>query len=216
MKKMVFILLMVAMLLVSATPCAAITFDEVHEKSIESSVEALLSTYDYSKSLEKAVNGYIDEQVSSDVLDCINVTGADSYSVEYIGTVSTNSKSGDVGGAVYSVTATQKTVSNTNFEDNIEAAITMIWIDNPGTTNTLHRIYGNWNPNGRTLSNRLVTYGWNNITESYYEGYRPTSNSYNFLPIGIEGYQLSAIASVDSSGYDRNPIMVEVSSSIFQ
>lgn len=216
MKKLLSIYIAVVMLLSLTLPCAAASFEKVPEEAAGSSVEELLSNFDYSRSLENAINGYIDERVSNDVLDRINVSGADSYSIEYIGTLSANSRSGESGGTVYSITATQKSVSNNNSEDNIDAAITMVWIDNLGTKNTLYRIYGNWNPNGRTLSNRLVTYGWSNITESYYEGMRPTDNSYNFYPLGIEGLQLSAIASVDSSGYESNPIMVEVNSSLLQ
>lgn len=216
MKKLVSIFISVVMLLSLVLPCAATSSEKVPEKAVDSSVEELLSNFDYSRSLENASKGYIDERVSNDVLDRINVSGADSYSVEYIGTVSANSRSGEPEGTVYSITATQKSVSNNNSEDNIDAAITMVWIDNLGTNNKLYRIYGNWNPNGRTLSNRLVTYGWNNITESYYESMRPTDNSYNFYPFGIEGFQLSAVASVNSSGYESNPIMVEVSSSIVQ
>lgn len=214
MKKLVSILLSLALAVCLAIPCAATTIEKTTNELVVSSIEELLSDYDHSKSLENAINGYIDERVSNDVLNRISVSGADSYSVEYIGSVSGNSRSGSSEGNVYSITATQKSVSNNNFEDNIDAAITMVWIDNLGTNNKLYRIYGNWNPNGRTLSNRLVTYGWSNISESYYEGMRPTGNSYNFYPQGIEGLQLSAIASVDSSGYGLNPIMVEVHSSV--
>ena len=216
MKKLVHIFISVVMLLSWALPCAAAPFEKAPEKVAASSVEELLSDFDYSKSVENAQKGYIDKRVSNDVLDRVNVSGADSYSIEYIGTVSANARSGAPEGTVYSVTATQKSVSNNNSEDNIDAAITMVWIDNLGTNNQLYRIYGNWNPNGRTLSNRLVTYGWNNINDSYYESMTPTSNSYNFYPLEIYGFQLSAVASVNSSGYESNPIMVEVSSSIFQ
>ncbi len=216
MKKMVSFFIAVVMLLSLTIPCAATSFEKTPKEDVVSSVEALLSNFDYSRSLENAVNGYIDERVSNDILDRINVSGADSYSVECIGTISTKSSTGEPEGTVYSITAIQKPVNDYKVEDNIEASITMVWIDNFGTNNKLHRIYGSWNPNGRTLSNRVVTYGWNNITDSYYDTMRPTNNHYDFFPIGIEGFQLSAIASVNSNGYDRNPIMVEVYSSLSQ
>ena len=198
MKKTFAGILAICMLLGLAIPCAAETIDVFPDEPAAASVEDLLSTYDYRSAAEKARNGYIDERVSSEIIDGIKVSGADSYSVEYIGKIEANSRSG------------------TNTEDNVEANITMVWIDNAGTTNTLYHIYGEWNPNGRTLSNRLVTYGWNNITDSYYTGMRPPGNSYDFYPQNIEGFQVSAVASVDSSGYESNPIMVEVSSSMFQ
>lgn len=216
MKKIISALLAIYMLLGLSIPCAAKTFDEVPGEIVASSAEELVSTYDISSSLEKANEGYIDERVDSQILNRINVSGADSYSVEYIGRVAANSRSGDPGGTMYAVTATQKEVSNSNSEDNIEAYITMIWIDNQGTNNKLYHIYGGWNPNGRTLENRLVTYGWDNITDSYFTGMRPTGNTYDFYPIGIEGFRVSAVASVNSKGYESNPIMVEVNSSMFQ
>lgn len=214
MKKMFSLVLSLALVLAMGIPAYATEAPERANVEMDE-VERLLLTYDYSKSLERAANGYIDERVSSDVLDRIRVTGADSYSVELVGTISGNSRSGDQGGNVYSITA-EKSVADRSLEDNVETVITMVWIDNPGTTNTLYRIYGGWNANGRTLSNRLVTYGWNNITDSYYTGMRPTDNHFDFYPLDIEGFQLSAIASVNSSGYENNPIMLEVSSSMFQ
>lgn len=216
MKKAFAVILAICMVLGLAIPCAAETIDVFPDEPAAASVEDLLSTYDYRSAAEKARNGYIDERVSSEIIDGIKVSGADSYSVEYIGKIEANSRSGEPERTVYSITATNKTVSGTNTEDNVEANITMVWIDNAGTTNTLYHIYGEWNPNGRTLSNRLVTYGWNNITDSYYTGMRPPGNSYDFYPQNIEGFQVSAVASVDSSGYESNPIMVEVSSSMFQ
>lgn len=186
-----------------------------------SSAEELLSSYDPSESLAKSIAGYIDETIDDDVLQRINVSGADSYAVEYIGEITPNSRTNTPSGKMYAITATRKSACDSTTEDSVDATITMVWIDNLGTSNEIYQIYGSWTPNGRNLSNRVVTYGWENALGAFAESMRPTTNSYDFYPLDenynrYKGFKLYAIASVNSAGYTDNPIVVEAYSSVIQ
>lgn len=195
-----------------ATPASAKT---------ASSAEELWASFDSSRALDKAIAGYIGEDVGADVLQRIHVSGADSYSVEYIGEIVPDFRSTASEGKMYAITATRKSASGSTTEDSVDATITMVWIDNLGTSNEIYQIYGSWTPNGRNLSNRVVTYGSESTLGAFADSMRPTTNSYDFYPLDenynrYKGFKLYAIASVNSAGYTDNPIMVEAHSSAIQ
>lgn len=207
-KKFLSVILIACFIL--SIPCQANAAAYISEESI------LAANYDFSSSFENAKEGIIDNNVSADILQSITVTGGEniSYTVEYLGSVSGNSRSAD-GGNMYALTATQKIESNDNSEDNVYAWLTLIWIDHLGTENEIVEVSGGWDPNGRTLSNRVVMYGYSNASESYFQSQRPTSDSFRYTNIGIFGLTLTAHSSVNSGGYTENPIEVWITPTIF-
>ena len=207
-KKFLSAILVVCFIL--SIPCPANAAAYFSEEAV------LAANYDFTSSFENAKEGIIDSNVSDEILKSITVTGGDniSYTVEHLGSVAGNSRSGD-GGNMYALTATQKIESDDNTEDNVYAWLTLIWIDHLGTENEIVSVSGGWDPNGRTLSNRLVMYGYSNALDSYYKSQRPTTNSFEYTNIGMFGLTLTAHSSVNSGGYTENPIEVWITPTIF-
>ena len=205
-----FLSFLLVICLVLTIPCHVYAATNVTEES------ALVANYDFAASIERAKEGFVDSNVSNEILESIVVTGGEniSYTVEYLGTVSANSRSAD-GGNMYAVTATRKVESNDNTEDNVYAWLTLIWIDHLGTENEIVEVNGGWNANGRTLSNRVVMFGYSNALESYIDSERPTSDYFRYTNIGLRGRTLTAHSSVNSGGYTENPIEVWITPTIF-
>ncbi len=178
--------------------------------------EILLSNYDLEQSIQNAEKGIIDSNVSDEVLKNITVSGGENvtYTVECLGKVSSNSRSGEAG-TMYALTATEKIEPGTNEEDNVFAWLTLIWIDHLGTNNEIHEISGGWEANGRTLSNREVIYSAYSLTTGESCRKRPTSDAFHYTDIGLFGLTLTASSSVESGGYTKNPITVSVTPTIF-
>lgn len=207
-KKFSSIILVVCLIL--TIPCHVNAATYVSEEAV------LAANYNFCTSFDNAKKGIIDSNVSEEVLSNIVVAGEDnvSYTVEYLGSISGNSRSAG-GGNMYALTATQKIQSSDNSEDNVYAWLTLIWIDHLGAENEIVEVSGGWDPNGRTLSNRVVMYGYSNASESFFQSQRPTGDSFRYTNIGIFGLTLTAHSSVNSGGYTENPIEVWITPTIF-
>jgi hypothetical protein len=81
--------------------------------------------------------------------------------------------------------------------DNVHAYLSVTWIDHLGVNNELVAVQGGWQT-ARTLYDRTVYYGVdsNNVTKY------PSGNSFSYANLGIRGYQIHAVSTVRSAGYD--------------
>lgn len=79
-----------------------------------------------------------------------------------------------------------------------------------GGGNELKTVSGEWDTE-RTLSDRKVVYGVDDSKVTK----RPTTNNFRYANIGMTGLSISATMSVNSKGYDLNPITLTVTPSIF-
>lgn len=188
-------------------------------------IEAALSQYTLADRLEDATSNFIDPAISSDVLDSIFVSystnnfsthssNADkepSYSVKSLGLVSDGTKSV---GTLYALTAAEKDISNETTKNGVVAWITLVWIDYFGTNNELVSVSGGWTPNGKTISNREVTYGQSSNGNYSSLTSHPSSNSYSYDDLGIRGYRLFADSEASISGVSST-ITVSVSPTIW-
>lgn len=163
-------------------------------------LDEALSTIDIAREISDAKNGLIGENVDPDILKSIELSSAASenvsYSVKKLGDVLT--RNGETG-SLYSLTAvsTTKTTSDTTDMDNVHAYLSVTWIDHLGVNNELVAVQGGWQT-ARTLYDRTVYYGVdsNNVTKY------PSGNSFSYANLGIRGYQIHAVSTVRSAGYD--------------
>lgn len=183
----------------------------VEEKASVRSVEEVLADIDFTEQLQAAKLGLIDSDVEESVLNQIEVKGIEdnpvSYTVQNLGLVE---EDGQIQGTMYSVMATQKTTSDDKTEDNVYCYLAVTWVDNLGGGNELKTVSGEWDTE-RTLSDRKVVYGVDDSKVTK----RPTTNNFRYANIGMTGLSISATMSVNSKGYDLNPITLTVTPSIF-
>lgn len=172
--------------------------------------EEVLAQIDLKTELSDAEKGIIGQNVSEAILQNIEFDGNEdmetSYSVKNLGQVETAEGSR---GTMYSLTAvmnSKKTTSGQNNNDNVHSYMSVTWIDNFGTNNELCAVTGGWETD-RTLSNRKVEYGVDGVTRTEY----PSGDTFGYSDIGMKGYRISATMSVDSAGWNWNPITLTVS-----
>ena len=163
-------------------------------------LDEALSTVDIAKEISDAKNGLIGDNVNPDVLKRIEITSAAnenvSYSVKKLGDV--RMRNGETG-ELYSLTAvsTTKTTSDSTDLDNVHAYLSVTWIDHLGVNNELVAVQGGWQTE-RTLYDRTVYYGVDSNSVTKY----PSGNSFSYANLGIRGYQMHAVSTVCSAGYD--------------
>lgn len=174
-----------------------------------SEINSLISQYSLSERLRDAKLQVIDSAVSQEVQSSISVSASrspdsdecddlTSYSVRNLGLVTEGDKCIGTLYTVTSVLGTQKTTDGSTTEDGVYAWLAVTWIDNFGIDNELLAVDGGWVPNGRTLTNRLVSYGVNGSNTYQY----PSGNSFSYGNIGSVGLTISASSYVKSSGYN--------------
>lgn len=194
-KKTLIVVLATSLL---ASPSRAITFEKTETANVHAQALNLTNTLNYSKEINKAFNGIIDQRVSEEVLERVSAftTSPDaevSYTVTYLGSVSgtTSTKSSDSDRNVYSITAATKTTTATNDEyqsDGLYAWISLTWIDNLGLNNEIVRVQGGWGTANYVASNRQVWYGVKSALPGevfdgdLYECRFPSTNSFNYTP----------------------------------
>lgn len=181
---------------------------DVPKKSIEMvkngvaicTVEEAIEKIDFNQEVHDAKMGVVGENVNNNLLNSINIESAKdqdiSYSVKNLGQVLENGKAS---GTLYSLTALSsiKNTSGTHDEDNVQCYMSVVWIDNFGTNNELQAVNGGW-VTERSLYDRNVYYGVDDtmITK------KPSSNSFSYNNIGVKGFQIHAVSTVKSQGYD--------------
>lgn len=189
-------------------------------------VDDALSQYTLTARLEDAASGFIDPTISSDVLDSISVSFStnslstrsvsdtdkeSSYAVKNLGLVSNGTENI---GTLYALTASEKEISDETTKNGVDAWITLVWIDYLGTDNELVSVSGGWTPNGKTISDRDVTYGQSSSGSYSSITAHPSSNSYSYDDLGIRGLRLFAESEASISGASST-ITVSVSPTIW-
>lgn len=178
----------------------------------------MATNLDISREIENAQLGIVDENVSVEILNRIEVGCTDEdldvvYTVKFLRNVneieclSDAYAADEAMGQVYAVTATTKKTTGTATEDNVDCWITMTWIDNTGPKNQIVSVSGGWTPNGRTLWDRQVLYGVVDLKGAFLDGLGayeyPIDDSYSYTaPSNMIGLSLRAYSWVRSSGYD--------------
>ena len=173
-----------------------------------------MAQLDLETELSNARLGIIDEDICLSILEgvYVSITGVDAepiFTVRHMGEVR-NSR--QVIGNMYTVTATQKTSSQSTTVHGVAVWISITWIDHFGTNNQFVSVSGGWTPNGRTLTNREVSYGANQLLSL--EGWRINvrgiiQNEFNYSESG-RGFSLWAESRVNSAGHTNNPITLRV------
>ncbi len=158
-----------------------------------------MNELNYATEIRDADAGFIDPNVENRILKSIHISApaekAVTYTVKKMGKVYDRSISC---GDLYTLTATSKTkvTSDTTDQDNVHAYLSITWIDNLGVNNELVSVQGGWSTE-RSLYDRTVMFGVDDYTRTEY----PTSNSFSYPNIGLNGYRMHAVSTVQSRGY---------------
>ena len=194
-------------------------------------LEKLISSIDFERELDNAINGVIDNEVPKEIIDQIKIEG-DFISEESliknsstlpsetleIETGYTVKKLGEINGeSVYSMTAYGKTkeIEDKATKLGVTALVGLVWIDNFGPNNELESVFYGWKPTGNsTVSNRELRILIDNANK---DGIiYPKSNDYNHFSYYREGYGFSASTTADvSDGINEGSITVTAKTTLW-
>ena len=166
MKRIISMLMVLCMSTAFIVPAGAINVSTETTKdfAVEAIVSEKVSQYPVAERIADAKRGYIDEDVSEEVLASVafsngetgensralanNLTETDEASIDFsiknLGEVVVDGQSV---GTLYSATGVQKTKNGSKeLKDvNVAAYLTVVWIDNTGYDNVLVEVSGGWN-----------------------------------------------------------------------
>lgn len=222
-KKSFVIILAITLLIL---PVKALDYTQIKDDSFVEAL-SLADSLDYSEEINKAFNGVIDQQVSEEVLGRVSALSTNPdpdkevfCTVTYLGSIPETTSRGLSNRNVYSVTAVEKTTSNTSEEDGMFAWISMTWIDNFGLDNEIVRVQGGWGTGAYSVLSRQVWFGVKSVLPDstfdgdLYEVRYPTTDSFNYVPSKkLVGGILRAYSFCDLDGHTS--LCVDVTPTIF-
>lgn len=220
MKRFISMLMVLCMSAICIVPAGAVNIstERAEDFAVKAVVNEKLNQYPLAERIADAKRGYIDEDVSEEVLAAVSftsdevgknsqvlasdLTGTDEenidFSIKNLGEVVVDGQSV---GTMYSATGVQKTKSDSKeLKDvNVQAYLTIVWIDNFGDDNVLVDVTGGWNDRwGYLKENRTVTYsatdldGYGDIETKY-----PSQDTFEYTDINFHGFSISAVCSID-------------------
>lgn len=220
MKRVISMLMVLCMSTVFFVPAGAVNVsaERAEDFAVKTIVSEMVEQYPLSDRIADAKSGYIDEDVGEEVLTSVSFTsgaiGEDSpaiannlmesdeaeidYSIKNLGEVVVDEQTV---GTLYSATGVQKTKTGSKeLKDvNVEAYLTIIWIDNLGYDNVLVEVSGGWNDRwGYYKEKRRVVYSatdLDGIGESSTK--RPSSDSFTYSDINYHGLCIDAASFID-------------------
>lgn len=244
MKRIISMLMVLCMSTAFIVPAGAINISTETTKdfAVEAIVSEKVSQYPVAERIADAKRGYIDEDVSEEVLASVafsngetgensrvlanNLTETDEASIDFsiknLGEVVVDGQSV---GTLYSATGVQKTKNGSKeLKDvNVAAYLTVVWIDNTGYDNVLVEVSGGWNDRwGYYKENRRVYYSatdLDGIGDSSTEYL--SKDSFTYSNINYHGLSISAASFIDidvsnpNSDLEMKTFSLSVSPTIF-
>ena len=179
----------------------------------------MLAQYPLAERIEDAKSGKVDNAVEEDIRGAVTVSVSSGqknmartantltedvvadvdYSIKNLGEVVV--VDGESVGTLYSATGVQKTKTGSKElnDVNVEAYLTVVWIDNTGYDNVLVEVSGGWNDRwGYYKENRRVSYSATDLdgigdSDTKY----PSGDSFTYDNINYHGLSISAASFID-------------------
>ena len=220
MKKVITMLMVLCMSTVFTVPAGAVdvSAESAEDFAVKTIVSEMVEQYPLADRITDAKRGYIDEEVREEIWDSVsfstgnagenspaivsNLMEADEavidYSIKNLGEVVSGGQSI---GTLYSATGVQKITGDSKQmkEANIEAYLTITWIDNFGYDNVLVEVSGGWRDNwGYLKENQMVLYSATNLNgfgdeETQY----PSDYEFTYSNINFHGLCIDAVSYID-------------------
>ena len=189
--------------------------------AVKTIVSEMVEQYPLADRIADAKRRYIDEEVSEEVLDSVSFSTGNTrknspaiaseaselmeadeavidYSIKNLGEVVFGGQSI---GTLYSATGVQKTTGDSKQmkEANIEAYLTITWIDNFGYDNVLVEVSGGWRDYwGYVKKNKMVVYSATNLNGFGDEDTKyPSDYEFKYSNINFHGLCLDAVSYID-------------------
>lgn len=231
MKKAISMLMALCMSIALIVPAGASNVSaERANLAVTGIVSEMVAQYPLADRIADAKSGQVDEDVGEEVLASVSFSTGDArentsaiarnlmeadeggidYSIKNLGEVVVE---GQPVGTLYSATGVQKTEEGSKeLKDvNVEAYLTIIWIDNFGEDNVLVEVSGGWYDNwGYYKENRMVRYSATDLDGIGDEATKhPLKDEFTYSNINFHGLCIDAVSSIDIdvSKPNSDPVM---------
>lgn len=220
MKRIVSMLMVLCMSTVFIVPAGAVdvSAERAEDFAVKTIVSEMVEQYPLADRIADAKRGYIDETVGEEVFASISFSNGDvgnaspaiasnltesdeadiNYSIKNLGEVVVDEQTV---GTLYSATGVQKTKTGSKeLKDvNVQAYLTIIWIDNLGYDNVLVEVSGGWDDRwGYYKENRWVYYSATDLDGIGDEDAKhPSNDEFTYSNINYHGLCIDAASSID-------------------
>lgn len=220
MKRIISMLMVLCMSTVFIVPAGAVNVsaESAEDTTVKTIVSEMVEQYPLVDRIADAKRGYIDEGVGEEVFASVTFSTGDvrddssaitsnltesgeadiDYSVKNLGEVVVDGQSV---GTMYSATGVQKTKTDSKElkNVNVEAYLTVVWIDNLGYDNVLVEVSGGWNDRwGYYKENRRVYYSATDLDGIGDSGTKyPSGDSFTYSNINYHGLCIDAASFID-------------------